>query len=292
MREAKFKFKCVYCNIEFLGRSPACKKCDICKALNAEKEYNSKKLDNKKRSEERRRSNGSIAHGSTIICIQCNNKFVAHRGGAQKLCSDECKKIKRLEDEKLRKRKLRASAGSKITGNYYKCIICNNEYMFSGGRQKICSSSDCHRQYENSRTNQYAKDNRHKQKERIIRDKQFAIKRRVGSLIRNYLNRRGAKKDDKSWSSILGYSASELCDHLESLFLPGMSWDNKNRWQIDHIIPDSYFKYSSYNDAGFHESWKLSNLQPLWAEDNLKKSNKLDYNFQEKEISIGTTNYN
>jgi hypothetical protein len=69
---------------------------------------------------------------------------------------------------------------------------------------------------------------------------------------------------------MLGYSADDLKKHIESLFTEGMSWDNHGEWHIDHIKPISSFDpdtdVSIVND--------LDNLQPLWANDNLTKSNK------------------
>ena len=75
--------------------------------------------------------------------------------------------------------------------------------------------------------------------------------------------------------TLVGYTLTELMEHLESKFQPGMTWDNYGEWHIDHIIPISYFDYSSYDDETFKICWDLNNLQPLWAKDNLIKSNKL-----------------
>jgi 5-methylcytosine-specific restriction endonuclease McrA len=79
----------------------------------------------------------------------------------------------------------------------------------------------------------------------------------------------------------LPYTLNQLVKHLESQFEPWMNWDNhglydKNRmtWQIDHIIPDSNFVYSSPTDNGFLNSWALSNLRPLESMANILKSNK------------------
>ena len=76
----------------------------------------------------------------------------------------------------------------------------------------------------------------------------------------------------KSSSTIkmLGYSADDLKTHIESLFKEGMSWDNYGDWHIDHIKPVSLFDDS--DDVSIVNS--LENLQPLWAFDNLSKSNK------------------
>lgn len=55
-----------------------------------------------------------------------------------------------------------------------------------------------------------------------------------------------------------------------------MSWSNYGKWHIDHIIPLDFFKVSDPGDPKFKVAWSLENLQPLWAIDNMKKSNKLE----------------
>lgn len=74
----------------------------------------------------------------------------------------------------------------------------------------------------------------------------------------------------------LDYSVSELMTHLESKFEPGMTWDNHVEWHINHIIPDSWFTYLTVEDKGFKDSWRLSNLQPKWAKDNLSKGARFE----------------
>ena len=54
-----------------------------------------------------------------------------------------------------------------------------------------------------------------------------------------------------------------------------MTWDNHGDWHIDHKIPDSSFTYSKMCDDQFLKSWALDNLQPLWAEENWQKSDKV-----------------
>ncbi len=79
---------------------------------------------------------------------------------------------------------------------------------------------------------------------------------------------------------LLGYSSEDLRNHLEKQFLPGMSWDNYGKWHIDHIVPLSAFNYSTPQCFDFGRAWALSNLRPLWAEDNLRKNDKLIEPFQ------------
>ena len=86
-------------------------------------------------------------------------------------------------------------------------------------------------------------------------------------------------KAGRHWPEILGYTIEELKHHLESKFLPGMSWDNYglHGWHIDHIIPKEFFEFNSAEDAEFQYCWSLNNLQPMWAEDNIRKSNKIEW---------------
>ena len=81
-------------------------------------------------------------------------------------------------------------------------------------------------------------------------------------------------KRGRPWESLVGYTLFDLVLHLESLFTAGMSWENYGYrgWHIDHIRPVSSFEFESTDDEGFRECWDISNLQPLWAEDNLKKN--------------------
>ena len=89
-------------------------------------------------------------------------------------------------------------------------------------------------------------------------------------LVRRAFLAIGTKKE-RSSREFLNYSAKDLKEHIEKQFKDGMSWDNHGEWHIDHIIPISQAKTL---EEGIKLS-KLSNLQPLWAEDNLLKRNKI-----------------
>ena len=100
---------------------------------------------------------------------------------------------------------------------------------------------------------------------------QLLIRTSVGNMVRYGLRKRAAGKGGKSVFSVLPYSLEELMAHLEGLFQPGMTWKNYGEWHIDHIKPNCSFSYSSTDDPEFTECWKLSNLQPLWKNENLSK---------------------
>lgn len=112
--------------------------------------------------------------------------------------------------------------------------------------------------------------------DKLLSDIQRKIRHNMRSLLWSKIKKRNINKNNKTFN-ILGYTPDELKAHLESKFQPGMSWDNYGQfgWHIDHIIPDSWFKYDSIEDEDFKKSWSLDNLQPLWAQDNHSKSNKI-----------------
>jgi 5-methylcytosine-specific restriction endonuclease McrA len=70
---------------------------------------------------------------------------------------------------------------------------------------------------------------------------------------------------------LVGITPKELKEHLEKQFFQGMSWGNYGEWHIDHIIPLS----SAKTEDEIYKLCHYTNLQPLWAEDNLRKGNKL-----------------
>lgn len=77
---------------------------------------------------------------------------------------------------------------------------------------------------------------------------------------------------------LLNYSVQDLKIHLEKQFLPGMNWKNYgSHWHIDHIRPLASFVVNGIDDPVILEAWCLTNLRPLWAMDNFKKSAKLLY---------------
>lgn len=74
---------------------------------------------------------------------------------------------------------------------------------------------------------------------------------------------------------ILKYTPEELITHLENQFTDGMTWDNYGQWHVDHISPISLHDINEIGDDEFMKCWSLSNLQPLWGDENIRKSNKV-----------------
>lgn len=97
----------------------------------------------------------------------------------------------------------------------------------------------------------------------------FAIRRHIQRMVEC-----GAKKQRRS-CEYLGASFDDVKAYLESRFLPGMSWDNygPNGWHIDHIKPIASFDLLDPEQV--KQAAHYTNLQPLWALDNLCKGAKI-----------------
>lgn len=98
------------------------------------------------------------------------------------------------------------------------------------------------------------------------------------TLARDTLKRlkNGAKSGLKTSQvfDLVGYTSDELRAHMETLFTEGMSWDNHGEWHIDHIKPVAAFKAEGITDVAIINA--LTNLQPLWAADNLSKGGRYE----------------
>ena len=74
---------------------------------------------------------------------------------------------------------------------------------------------------------------------------------------------------------ILQYTPEELIIHLEKQFKDDMTWDNYGIWHVDHKLPITSFDIQEMGDDEFMRCWCLDNLQPMWGEENIRKSNKI-----------------
>jgi len=107
-------------------------------------------------------------------------------------------------------------------------------------------------------------------KERRDNDPVFNLINRVRCRIWKYTKLMSITKKNKTFD-IVGCTPQSLKEHLEKQFINGMTWENQGGWHIDHIIPLS----SAKTEEELYKLCHYSNLQPLWAGDNLSKGNKV-----------------
>jgi hypothetical protein len=154
----------------------------------------------------------------------------------------------------------------------------NKEYMSEKSKKWYSSNKEYRKEY--------LKEYREKNIEKIREVKRNYEKTRknndpIYKLINNFrtaiyqvLKENNVQKNGH-YFEVLQYSPEELISHLENKFKDGMTWDNYGEWHVDHILPISSYSIQEIGDDEFIKCWSLSNLQPMWGEENIKKSNKI-----------------
>lgn len=133
---------------------------------------------------------------------------------------------------------------------------------------------------------EYLQSEEYQEHQRLLKDKQrlsdmrkfnrrmeeplFKFKKLLRNNIRNSFKRGGFSKTSQA-CKILGADWDVVKKYFESKFKPGMTWENMGVWHIDHILPISMATCEEDVKRLNH----YTNLQPLWAEDNIRKSDKL-----------------
>jgi len=217
-----------------------------------------------------------------------NNTESVHYDTTTKIKNDSIKKDwTDITDPKLRKemrknlwRNSKKEYAKIYAREYYKNNKSYNKSYYKKNKNKILKYVKSY-QIENKnelkhKRKNYREVNKDKtyqrHKKRLETDVQYKLKCNLRLRLNCAL-----KNNYKSGSAVrdLGCSIESFKSYLESKFQPGMTWNNYGMygWHIDHIKPLSSFDLSDRNQ--FLEACHYTNLQPLWAQDNLTKSNKL-----------------
>lgn len=103
-------------------------------------------------------------------------------------------------------------------------------------------------------------------------DPVYAMESRVRALLLTAFKRKGFTKRSTTYR-IVGCSWPDLADHIQRQFLRGMSWSNREKWHLDHIVPLATAKTETDVVALNH----FTNLRPIWAKDNLSKGAQITH---------------
>lgn len=102
------------------------------------------------------------------------------------------------------------------------------------------------------------------------------LRRKIAGRIRTRIGQALKSGKKNKTHDLLGCSIDFLMGYLESKFEKEMNWKNYGQWHIDHIKPLSSFNLQDSEQQKI--ACHYSNLQPLWAKDNLKKGDRLPIN--------------
>lgn len=213
---------------------------------------------------------------NTKKCTKCqeifpaNLEFFCKKNGGKYGLTSKCKaccsaynkemykkhRKKRLESKKEYSKKNKELLKQKCKKWYYE----NKEYSLNERKKYAINNKEKIK----NRTKKYMINKYHS-------DINTKIKMNISRRIRTLLF-----KNNKRTIDFLGCSIDELKIHLEKQFEDGMNWDNYGLygWHIDHIRPCCSFDLT--NPIHLKECFHYSNLQPLWAKENLSKGGRYE----------------
>ena len=223
----------------------------------------------------------------TKICYKCKKRksiseFTKNKNSKDGLSwwCKKCNKEYRIENKK-------------------KLLEYQKEYYQKNRKQRLKYQKEYHKLHRNKNIKQMKKYYRKNSKKLLYqskiyrifnkkqRTKQLTQKRKTDIKFKLLCNLRtrlcqALKRNSKRGSTLnlLGCSIEDFKIYLESKFKPGMTWDNHGRgfngkgmeeWHVDHITPCVNFDLSKESEQ--RKCFYYSNLQPLWAKENIKKKN-------------------
>jgi hypothetical protein len=192
-------------------------------------------------------------------------RWTAHRG---------CRKCKAAARKRVRYYGKICAKHPKLNGERYPNRCCVKYHNERGIKRRATPVGRAKKQaLDRARraTPEYQANERARFRKRKQTDPQFRLRRQLAVRLCTILRKRGLTKSERTLD-LVGCSVAFLVQHLERQFWPGMSWENRHLWHIDHIRPCASFDLTKLKErrACFH----YTNLQPLWGPDNGSKGAK------------------
>jgi len=194
----------------------------------------------------------------------------AHREQAMRYYNANKEKVKAYRDARYERKKKEIIARSRAWVESHKehARAYQKEYR-AKNKSKLAAYFSAHFQQNKKRITDR---NKKRHDARMEQDLNYAIGRKLRSRIFNAVQKQYGTKAAKTME-LIGCTVQELRAHIESLWLPGMTWENwtLSGWHIDHKRPVTSYDLTDpeQQKACFH----FTNLQPLWELDNIRKGN-------------------
>jgi hypothetical protein len=163
----------------------------------------------------------------------------------------------------------------------------NRKYAIKN-RKKILAYHAKYRKKNKEKINQGGKEWYYKNKEKVRARQRiyerirrntlhFKIKDNMRKRIKTALKKDNGKKTKRTMK-LVGCTVEQLKQHIEKQFKPGMSWEQRDSFHIDHIIPCASFDLTKLSEQ--KKCFHYTNLQPLYPIENIKKGAKLNYEME------------
>ena len=104
-------------------------------------------------------------------------------------------------------------------------------------------------------------------------DPEFKLERNLRCRLYHALKNQKADKKYRT-KQLTGCELPFLKGYIEANFVEGMTWENHGEWHLDHIKPCCSFDLQEEEQQ--KKCFHYTNLQPLWAQDNLSKGGKYE----------------
>jgi len=190
------------------------------------------------------------------LCETCGGLFVGR--SIRRFCAD-CRRAREQKQQREHKAELTRRAGTINVGAEIRCVDSGEAFPKSGSRSKRCRP--CRPSY----MARWQQNRRQTCAKAAMTDR---IRRGINGTLRK------GSKGSRSWEVLVGWTKADLMAHLERQFVAGMTWGNRDRWDIDHVVPLKSFSYTTAECPDFRAAWALSNLRPLWKPENATKQGR------------------
>lgn len=199
--------------------------------------------------------------GYSCYCKKCKSEIWNWRMASQQAKENQKAFIRLYNQRPEVKEKNKIRRNSEEAKQYMKDYFASEK-----GKEALRKSNQ--KRKENGKQSEWIKTKRQT-------DPFFAMSQRFRARLGRCFDKNGLKSEE-----ILGCSWEDFKKYIESQFKEGMSWENRDKWDIDHIIPVSYFKKTN---GDMRICFHYLNLQPLWKDENRwKKKCSIPENYLER----------
>ena len=218
-----------------------------------------------------------------VACTSCGEIKLFEEFPLWKNKCKECVKDDRIESKRKTASKLYVKERVHIEVYSKVCIKCNihkdiNEFTVRNdsidGYRNTCKScfninhNITGKIYRQTHKKELLKKDLIYRKNRMETDPLYKATIIARNIIRKSLTKMGYTKNSRTFD-ILGCSYEDFKNHIENQFLENMTWDNRDKWHIDHIVPLSFCE----NEEECIKLNNYKNLRPMWIIDNQEKGN-------------------